>query len=76
MKSIEVVFQSSVHLLFVFHVAKNVGVKCKEFAEVNKPEHVIELRNKDMYLKMMFKYEKHFHHFELLCANIYAKAVM
>lgn len=32
---VEVLIPSSVHLLCVFHVTKNIGAKCKEFVEVN-----------------------------------------
>lgn len=38
----EVVFPSSGHLLYFFHVEKNIGANCKEFIEVNRQDHMIE----------------------------------
>lgn len=46
----EVVFPSLIHLLFVFHISKNVSMKCKEYVESNRQEHVMDIWNKVLYL--------------------------
>lgn len=70
MNALEVVFPSSIHLLCVFYIAKNVGAKCKEFVKVNRQDHVMKLCNKVMYLNKVFEYEQHLQYFELVCVDI------
>lgn len=64
------IFSSLIHLLCVFHVAKNVGAKCKALFKENRQEYVMELWNKIMYSKRVVEYEQHLQHFELICIDI------
>lgn len=66
----KVVFSSIFHLLCVFHIAKNVNSKCKEYIEANRKEHIMDLWNKVMHSNNVFEFENYLHHFEVVCADI------
>lgn len=66
MNVIEIVFHphSTSYVYSMFQ--KNVGLKWKEYVEANRQEHVMNLWNKVMYLNMVFEFEQHLQHFEVV----------
>lgn len=48
---------------------KNVGLKCKEYVEANRQNHVMDLWNNVMYSNKVFEFEQHSEYFEVVYAG-------
>ena len=42
-------FPNSTHMLCLFHISKNVNMKCKEYVESHRQDHVMDIWNNIMY---------------------------
>lgn len=70
MNVMEVVFPNSTNLLCLFHISKNVSMKCKEYVESHKHEHVLDMWSNIIYSNTETDFVAHLNHFEVICADI------
>lgn len=69
MNVVEVAFPNSTHLLCMFHISKNVNMKCKEYVESHWHEHVIDMWNNIIYSNTETDFVVHLKHFEAVCVD-------
>lgn len=69
MNIMEVVFPNSTHLFCMFHISKKVSMKCKEYVESHRHEHVMDLWN-NIYLSTKCEFLVHLKHVEVVCVDI------
>lgn len=69
MNALEVVFPNSTHLLCLFHISKNVSMRCKEYVESNRHDHVMDPWNNIIYSNTKSEFLVPQKHFEVVCAD-------
>ncbi|XP_058733588.1 uncharacterized protein LOC131605222 [Vicia villosa] len=72
MNAIYSVFPKATHLLCMFHISKNVSMKCKEYVKLERQEHVKDQWNNIMYSNTEDEYDVHLKHFQSVCGDILA----
>ncbi|XP_058746892.1 uncharacterized protein LOC131619864 [Vicia villosa] len=70
MNVIDSVYPNASHLLCTFHISKNICLKCKEYVESERQEHVIDQWNNMMYSNTKDEFDVHLNHLEGICGNI------
>ncbi|XP_050875735.1 uncharacterized protein LOC127079397 [Lathyrus oleraceus] len=70
MNVMEVMFPNLTHMLCLFHISKNVSMKCKEYVKSERHEHDMDLWNNIMYANRKTEFVAHLKHFETVCADI------
>ncbi|XP_058786021.1 uncharacterized protein LOC131660734 [Vicia villosa] len=70
MNAIDSVYPNASHLLYTFHISKNVSRKCKDYVKLKRLEHVMDQWNNMMYSNTEDKFDIHLNHFESVCGDI------